>query len=93
MTQQQTERQWNSLAFLRLGAFGFGISGFFMAMDTIILPVLVLGVVPAGAKNSLLGDERQSFTSEFVSLICHMYTCFNDMCHTVHSVRTDIHLD
>ncbi len=55
MTKQQTERQWNSLAFLRLGAFGFGISGFFMAMDTIILPVLVLGVAPAGAKNSLLG--------------------------------------
>ena len=55
MTQQQTERQWNSLAFLRLGAFGFGISGFFMAMDTIILPVLVLGIAPAGAKNTLLG--------------------------------------
>ena len=55
MTQPQSERQWSNLAFIRLGAFGFGITGFFMAMDTIILPVLVLGVVPEGAKNSLLG--------------------------------------
>jgi MFS family permease len=40
---------------LRLGAFGFGITGFFVVMDTIILPTLVLEVVPEGAKNSLLG--------------------------------------
>lgn len=58
--QQQQEKQgqeqnWSNLALLRLGAFGFGITGFFMAMDTIILPVLVLGVVPEGAKNTLLG--------------------------------------
>jgi MFS family permease len=55
MTQQQNEQQWGNLALLRLGAFGFGITGFFMAMDTIIVPVLVLEVVPEGAKNSLLG--------------------------------------
>jgi MFS family permease len=60
MVQQQQDhrqqyQQWSNLALLRLGAFGFGITGFFMAMDTIILPVLILGVVPEGAKNSLLG--------------------------------------
>jgi MFS family permease len=53
--QQQQDQQWGNLALLRLGAFGFGITGFFMAMDTIILPVLVLEVVPEGAKNTLLG--------------------------------------
>jgi MFS family permease len=53
--QQQQDQQWGNLTLLRLGAFGFGITGFFMAMDTIILPVLVLEVVPEGAKNTLLG--------------------------------------
>ena len=53
--QEYSDRQWGNLALLRLGAFGFGITGFFMAMDTVILPVLVLGLVPEGAKNSLLG--------------------------------------
>jgi MFS family permease len=53
--QQQQSQRWSNLALLRLGAFGFGITGFFMAMDTIILPVLVLEVVPEGAKNTLLG--------------------------------------
>jgi MFS family permease len=55
MTQQQQDQQWGTLALLRLGAFGFGITGFFMAMDTVILPILVLGVVPEEAKNTLLG--------------------------------------
>lgn len=46
---------WSNLALLRLGAFGFGMTGFFVAMDTIILPTLVLDVAPEGAKNTLLG--------------------------------------
>ncbi len=46
---------WTTPALLRLGAFSFGITGFFLAMETIILPTLVLDVAPAGAKNSLLG--------------------------------------
>ena len=55
MAQNHSKHRWNTLALLRLGAFGFGVTGFFMAMDTIILPTLVLEVVPEGAKNSLLG--------------------------------------
>ena len=47
--------QWGNLALLRLGAFGFGLTGFLMAMDTVILPVLVQGMVPEGAKNTFLG--------------------------------------
>ena len=46
---------WGVISLLRLGAFGFGISGFFMAMESVILPVLVMGIVPEGAKNTLLG--------------------------------------
>ena len=53
--QDNSNGQWGNLALLRLGAFGFGITGFFMAMDAVILPVLVLGLVPEGAKNTFLG--------------------------------------
>ncbi len=53
--QDNSTSQWGNLALLRLGAFGFGITGFFMAMDAVILPVLVLGLVPEGAKNTFLG--------------------------------------
>ena len=55
MAQNRSQHRWNTLALLRLGTFGFGVTGFFMAMDTIILPTLVLEVVPESAKNSLLG--------------------------------------
>ena len=40
---------------MRLGAFSFGLTGFFLTMETIILPTLVLDVAPEGAKNTLLG--------------------------------------
>ncbi len=50
-----TNHHWGSLALIRLGAFGFGMTGFFVAMDAIILPILVLDVAPEGAKNTLLG--------------------------------------
>ena len=40
---------------MRLGAFSFGITGFFLTMETIVLPTLVLGIAPEGAKNTLLG--------------------------------------
>ena len=55
--QDKANGQWGNLALLRLGAFGFGITGFILAMDTVILPVLVLELSPApeGAKNTFLG--------------------------------------
>ena len=40
---------------MHLGAFSFGLTGFFLAMETIVLPTLVLDVAPEGAKNTLLG--------------------------------------
>ena len=55
MTQHRSKQRWDNLTLLKLSTFGFGVTGFFMAMDTIILPTLVLEVVPEGAKNSLLG--------------------------------------
>ena len=57
MTQPQSQHHmnWNAAALLRLGAFSFGITGFFLTMETIVLPTLVLNVAPEGAKNTLLG--------------------------------------
>jgi MFS family permease len=55
MTQVQVNQKWSNLALLRLNAFGFGITGFLMSMDTIVLPTLVLAVAPEGAKNTFLG--------------------------------------
>lgn len=49
------EHSWSAPALISLGAFSFGITGFFLAMETIILPTLVLDVAPEGAKNTLLG--------------------------------------
>ena len=55
VTQSRANAQWSTLALLRLSAFGFGYTGFFMAMDAIVLPTLVLMVAPEGAKNTFLG--------------------------------------
>ncbi|MCH7606890.1 MAG: MFS transporter [Chloroflexi bacterium] len=49
------EQNWSHLALLRLNAFGVGINGYFLAIDTVILPVLVLVLVPEALKNTLLG--------------------------------------
>jgi MFS family permease len=55
MTAPSITRQWSTLGFLRLSAFGFGITGLFLALDTVILPVLVLGIAPEHLKNTYLG--------------------------------------
>ncbi len=39
---------------MRLSAYGFGMIGFLLAMDTVILPVLVLEVSPEDLKNTYL---------------------------------------
>ena len=46
---------WGKLALIRLNAYSFGVAGFILAMDTVVIPVLVLEVAPAAAKNTLLG--------------------------------------
>ncbi len=55
MTTPSPVRQWSTLGFFRLAAFGFGITGLFLALDTVILPVLVLEHAPEGLKNTYLG--------------------------------------
>ena len=46
---------WSKRALVMLNAYSFGIAGFLLAMDTVVLPVLVLEVAPEAAKNTLLG--------------------------------------
>ncbi len=47
--------RWGKRDLLRLNAYSFGIAGFILAMDTVVIPVLVLEVAPEAAKNTLLG--------------------------------------
>ena len=54
MTPLPSNIQWSNLALLRLSAYGFGMIGFLLAMDTVILPVLVLEVSPENLKNTYL---------------------------------------
>ena len=54
MTPSPTSNQWGNLALLKLSAYGFGMIGFLLAMDTVILPVLVLEVSPENLKNTYL---------------------------------------
>ena len=55
MMSAPAEQNWSNLALLRLSALGFGISGVFLALDTVIMPVLVLAVASEGLKNTFLG--------------------------------------
>ena len=54
MSQSPQETNWSSFALLRLNAFSFGVTGFIMAMDTAVLPVIVLSLAPEHLKNSYL---------------------------------------
>ena len=54
MTQALPQKAWSSLALLRLNAFSFGATGFIMAMDTAVLPVIVLSLAPEHLKNTYL---------------------------------------
>ncbi len=54
MSQALPEKAWSSLALLRLNAFSFGATGFIMAMDTAVLPVIVLSLAPEHLKNTYL---------------------------------------
>nr|ABZ06485.1 putative PUCC protein [uncultured marine microorganism HF4000_010I05] len=54
MTLDSAEEHWSNLSLLKLSAFGFGMIGLLLAMDTVILPVLVLEVSPESLKNTYL---------------------------------------
>jgi len=55
MTSPLTNLSWSNLRSIRLSAFGFGITGLFLAADTMILPMLVLRIAPEELKNTYLG--------------------------------------
>ena len=46
---------WGRRALVGLNVYSFGLAGFILAMDTAVLPILVLEVAPHAAKNTLLG--------------------------------------
>ena len=55
MTPSPSNVHWSNLSLLRLSGYGFGMIGLLLAMDTVILPVLLLEVAPEGLKNTYLG--------------------------------------
>ena len=54
MSRLPTETNWSSLSLIRLNAFSFGVTGFILAMDTAVLPIIVLSLAPEGLKNTYL---------------------------------------
>ena len=54
MTQGSWVEKWSQWDLLKLNSFSFGITGFILAMDTVVLPVIVLTVAPDEFKNTYL---------------------------------------
>ena len=54
MARDTEVRDWSQWDLLKLNSFSFGITGFILAMDTIVLPIIVLTVAPEGLKNTYL---------------------------------------
>lgn len=54
MTQPTDGQNWSNFALFRMSSYGFGMVGFVLTMDTVILPVLVKAMAPGEWKNSYL---------------------------------------
>ena len=54
MAQGAGVEKWSQWDLLKLNSFSFGITGFILAMDTVVLPVIVLRVAPDEYKNTYL---------------------------------------
>ena len=54
MAQGSRVENWSYWDLLKLNSFSFGITGFILAMDTVILPVIVLTLAPEDFKNTYL---------------------------------------
>ena len=54
MAQGAWVEKWSQWDLLKLNSFSFGITGFILAIDTVVLPVIVLTVAPEGFKNTYL---------------------------------------
>ncbi len=48
------DSSWSNFALVRLNAFSFGVTGLILAMDTVVLPVIVLTIAPESLKNTYL---------------------------------------
>lgn len=53
-TPVEQPQSWSNFTLMRLSAYGFGMIGFVLAMDTVVLPVLVSDLAPAQWKNTYL---------------------------------------
>ena len=54
MAQGSRVQVWSQWDLLKLNSFSFGITGFILAMDTVVLPIVVLKEAPEGLKNTYL---------------------------------------
>lgn len=54
MAQGAGAEKWSQWDLLQLNSFSFGISGFILAMDTVVLPIFVLTTAPDELKNTYL---------------------------------------
>ena len=54
MAQGSWVESWSNWDLLKLNSFSFGITGFILAMDTVILPVIILTAAPEEFKNTYL---------------------------------------
>ncbi len=54
MSRSVAETSWSTLSLIRLNAFSFGVTGFILAMDTAVLPIIVLSLAPESLKNTYL---------------------------------------
>lgn len=54
MSRVSAQTSWSGFALIRLNAFSFGVTGFILAMDTAVLPVIVLSLAPESLKNTYL---------------------------------------
>jgi len=54
MAQGAWVEKWSQWDLLKLNSFSSGITGFILAIDTVVLPVIVLTVAPEEFKNTYL---------------------------------------
>ncbi len=50
----EQQQNWSSFTLMKLNSYGFGMIGFLLAMDTVVLPVLVSNLAPVEWKNTYL---------------------------------------
>ena len=50
----EQQQDWSNFTLMKLSSYGFGMVGFLLAMDIVVLPVLVSDLAPADWKNTYL---------------------------------------